>query len=124
MRKVFAACLAFAPFVVGGCLAYGSEKAAPAGVVPVGLTWESLVIVYGPMAGMLVWFIWREEKRDKREVERRKAAEEQTAKQVEAITKFEATLSEFRADIQKNRTAVYQLRDEARGKTRVIEKEE
>ncbi len=121
MRKLFAISSVFLPFVAG-CLAYGSESASAAGTV--GLSLESLIIVYGPMAGMLIWFMYRENVREKKAEKRDEELRSVLLRNTEAMTLFNASIAELRAEMQKNRVAVYQLRDEAHGNTRVMRRDE
>jgi hypothetical protein len=90
----------------------------------VDLSLESLLIVYGPMAGMLLWFMYREkvreEKAGKRDDEMRDVIVQNTA----AMTLVNAAITEFRVEMQKNRAAVHQLRDETHGKTRIMRRDE
>ncbi len=104
-----------------GTLAYGAE-AVTAGVV--GLSWETLLTIYGPMAGMLVWFMHREKIRDMKEEHRDKAFCGLIVQCTEALTRMNSTLAEFRADLEKHRAAVYRLCDESRGNARIFERSE
>ncbi|MCD8352431.1 MAG: hypothetical protein LUC93_17645 [Planctomycetaceae bacterium] len=104
IRNISVVGLCCTPFIAG-CLAFGSEAmAAPSAD---GDFWLSLVKMYGPMAGMLIWFMQREKTRDALVVDCAKA-----------ITNLNATLTEYRKDMEKMRLALYQVRDEARGKRR------
>lgn len=117
-RILVAVIIPFLPFVAG-CIAFGSEKMAGGGGT-IDLSWGSFIIVYGPMAGMLAWFMHREKVRDANEAKREERRADNENRQIEAITLVIAAVAEFRADLQKSRTAVYQLRDETRSKTRII----
>ena len=125
MRKLLAGCFVFIPFVAG-CLAFGSESMSPRGAVDLSL--DSLLIVYGPMAGMLIWFMYREKVREDRAEKRDAELRDVIAQNTKAMTINAAATtelrSEVRAELQKNRTAIYQIRDEKRGNTRIMRRNE
>ncbi len=120
MRKLLAVSFVFLPFVAG-CIAYGSESVATHSAV--GLSLESLLIVYGPMAGMLIWFMYREKVREENAGKRDEELRGVIVKSTEATTLVIAAIAELRAESQKNRVATYQLRDEMRGNTRIIHRD-
>lgn len=110
MRTLLAAIVAFLPFVAG-CLAFGSEQTvAPSGVA-IKLSWETLVTIYGPMGGVLVWLIRREDRREKDEKDRRREWTELVKNNTEALTQVKETLTLTRVDDEKQRLATYQLKD-------------
>ncbi len=120
MRKYLLVSSVFIPFVAG-CLAYGSETMSSSGAIDLSL--ESLLIVYGPMAGMLAWFMYREKVREENAGKRDVELRDVIAKTTEATTLATAAIAEVRAEMQKNRAATYQLRDEMRGNTRIMHRD-
>ncbi len=121
MRKLLAVASVFLPFVAG-CIAYGSESMSSGGAIDLSL--ESLLIVYGPMAGMLIWFMYREKVREAKADRRDEELRDVIVKGTEVTTLATVAIAEMRADMQKNRTAVHQLRDEVRSATRVMHRDE
>ncbi|MCD8138323.1 MAG: hypothetical protein LUE17_00830 [Planctomycetaceae bacterium] len=99
MRKYLTLTAASLCFMAG-CAAYGSEAAVPGGDGGIIL---SLIKSFGPMAGVIIWFMHRQKTYDTLVVDCTKAT-----------TALNATLNEFRADMEKMRVILYQLRDEAR----------
>ena len=122
MRKMFAICPIFLPFVAG-CLAFGGDGGTPNGMAAV--NWETALTIYGPMGGIIVWFMIREKKRD----ERLFALVE---KCTDVIAKVEDALAKSSADDEKLRVVTYRLRDDVRGlasaahhgKTRITHRDE
>ena len=113
--------------LIAGRLAFGSDAGASGGMI--GVNWETALTVYGPMGGVIIWFMTRERKRD----ERLFALVE---KCTGVMAKVETSLAQSAADDEKQRTAIYQLRDAVRdfeahvtaapmhSKTRVIRRDE
>lgn len=82
-------------------LAFGGEGA---GVPSSGNLLEAVLMTYGPLGGIAFWFMRREDKRDKR-------LYELLEKSTEAMTTVANKLDSVRADNEKTRLAVYQLKD-------------
>lgn len=59
---------------VAGCIAAASEPSASKPNA-VQLTWETIATIYGPMGVWLIWFIRREDIRDKRDREEKRSVE-------------------------------------------------
>ena len=102
MRKLIAVCPLFLPFAAG-CLASAGDAIAPGAMV--GVNWETALTFYGPMGGIIVWFMYREKKRD----ERLFALVE---KCTDVIAKVEDALAKTSADNEKQRNALYRLAEE------------
>ena len=110
MRLILAVCISFLPFVAG-CIAMAGETIAPAGPT-VKLSWDTLITIYGPMAGMLGWFMYVEKNRMKGEKERNDTLISLVGDCTETITAVNATLVQLRAENEKQRGAIYRLVDE------------
>ncbi len=122
MRKLIASLIVFLPLITG-CLAVGAESSAPGGMI--GFNWETALTVYGPMSGVIIWFMTRERKRDERLFGL-------VEKCTEVMAKVETSLAQSSLDDEKQRTATYQLRDAVReltgaahhGKTRIMHRDD
>ena len=110
MRKLIPVCAVFLPFVAG-CIAMAGESITPAGPT-VKLSWDTLVTIYGPMAGMLLWFMYVEKNRMKNERERNDTLISLVGDCRETIASANATLIQLRAENEKQRCAIYRLADE------------
>lgn len=126
MQKLFAVIIVFLPLVAGR-LALGADTGTPGGMI--GVNWETALTVYGPMGGVIIWFMTRERKRD----ERLFALVEKCTL---VMAKVETALAQAHEGDEKQRAAIYQLRDAVRdfgahvdstpirGNTRVMHREE
>lgn len=118
----FSMWLVLAPIVtlspmLAGCLAHGAE---PGGGDVFGNIILRILEMYGPMAGMILWFMHREKLRDERDAAQRaefiRLIESCTSVMVEVKTKLAQTCTET----EKTRVAVYQVKDIVQGKGKEI----
>ncbi len=129
MRKILVIISVFLPFVAG-CIAFGSESMASRGAVDLSL--DSLIIAYGPMAGMLAWFMYRDNAREKNAVKRDTEFQAAIVRHTEAMTLVHAGLAQLIAEGEKGRHAIHRLADEVhdfgarpmRGNTRIMRRDE
>ena len=104
MRFLLAGLIPLIP-LVAGCLAFGGDAGAPGGMI--GVNWETALTVYGPMGGVIIWFMTREKKRDERLFVL-------VEKCTEVMAKVENALAQSHEGDEKQRAATYQLRDDVR----------
>ncbi len=111
MRPFIATLISFTPLIVSGCYAMAGESASSADPT-IKLSWDTLITIYGPMAGIIAWFMWKEKDRMKSEKERTDTLISLVGNCTATITSVNATLVQLRAESEKNRSALYRLADE------------
>ena len=136
MKKFFAICPLFLSCLAVGCIALGGESAQPSGMIT--LSWESILIVYGPMAIWIVVLVRRNDRHDSDAKDAQGAWEKLLKANTEAMTLVKEALAATKTETEKDRVATYRLIEEVRdmahemknmagevvrGNTRVITKE-
>ncbi len=103
--------VSFLPLIAAGCYAMAGDSAALADPT-IALRWDTLITIYGPMAGIIAWFMWREKIAQKAEATRTDTLISLVGDCTATITSVNATLVQLRAESEKNRNALYRLADE------------
>ncbi len=112
LRLITAMLVSFLPLIAAGCYAMASDSVASVVDPTVKLSWDTLITIYGPMAGIIAWFMWVEKNRIKGEKGRTDTLISLVGDCTATITSANATLVQLRAESEKNRNALYRLADE------------